>query len=119
MAIRSANGNGPIGRHRSVFDHLDQAPWHWTAADRKVADEISSYWTNFAKSANPNGRDLPAWPAFTIADSKVLYLGDPITVGGAANINSLTVFDNVYTAVRGSPFAAKIVAVRQETVPIP
>src|ERR1700733_3503878 len=102
-----------------VFDHLDQAPWHWTTADRKLADEISTYWTNFAKSGNPNGPDLPAWPAFTIADNKVLYLGDPIIVGGVVNTNSLNVFDSVYTAVRGSPFAAKIVAVRKETVPIP
>ncbi len=102
-----------------VFDHLDQAPWHWTTADRKLADEISTYWTNFAKSGNPNGPDLPAWPVFTIADNKVLYLGDPIIVGGVVNMNSLNVFDSVYTAVRGSPFAAKIVAVRKETVPIP
>ena len=90
-----------------VFDHLDQEPWRWTAADRRVAEEMSSYWVNFAKSGNPNARGLPEWPAFTNADSKVLSIGDPITVGGVANINSLSVFDAVYTAVRGKPFAAK------------
>ena len=25
-----------------VFDHLDQSPWNWTAADRKLAEEMSS-----------------------------------------------------------------------------
>jgi para-nitrobenzyl esterase len=90
-----------------VFDHLDQEPWPWTTADRKVAEEISSYWVNFAKSGNPNGQDLPEWPAFTTAQSKVQYLGDPITVGGVANISGLTVFDSVYTTVRGKPFAAR------------
>ena len=90
-----------------VFDHLDQAPWRWSMADRKVAEEISSYWVNFAKSGNPNGPGLPSWPAFTNADSKVLYLGDPIAVGGVANINRLNVFDAVYTTVRGTPFAAR------------
>jgi para-nitrobenzyl esterase len=35
-----------------------------------------------------------------------LYLGDPITVSGVANIDSLSVFDTVYTTVRGKPFAA-------------
>jgi len=90
-----------------VFDHLDQAPWRWSDADRKLAEEISSYWVNFAKSGNPNGPGLPPWPAFTNADSKVLYLGDPITAGGVASIDSLKVFDTVYTAVRGKPFAAK------------
>jgi para-nitrobenzyl esterase len=90
-----------------VFDHLDQVPWRWSVADRKVAVEISSYWVNFAKSGNPNGPGLPQWPAFTNTDSKVLYLGDPITVAGVANINSLNVFDAVYTTVRGRPFAAR------------
>ena len=42
-----------------VFDHLDQEPWRWSNADRRVAEEMSSYWVNFAKSGNPNGPDLP------------------------------------------------------------
>jgi para-nitrobenzyl esterase len=90
-----------------VFNHLDQEPWRWSEADRKVAEEISSYWANFAKSGNPNGPGLPAWPVFTNTDSKVLYLGGPISVGGVASIDSLKVFDAVYSAVRGKPFAAK------------
>ena len=90
-----------------VFDHLDQAPWRWTAADRTVADEISRYWVNFAKSGNPNGPGLPLWPAFNNTDTKVLYLGDPVTVGGIASIKGLSVFDSVYTTLRGKPFAAR------------
>jgi len=90
-----------------VFEHLNQSAWSWTAADRKLAEEMSSYWVNFTRSGNPNGPGLPPWPAFTNAQSKVQYLGDPITVGGVANINSLTVFDAVYTAVRGKPFGAR------------
>jgi para-nitrobenzyl esterase len=90
-----------------VFDHLDQSPWHWTAADRKVAAEISSYWVNFARTGNPNGTGLPTWPAFTNADGKVLYLGDPITVGGVVNLKNLSVFDAVYTSVRGTAFGTK------------
>ncbi len=90
-----------------VFDHLDQSPWKWTAGDRKLAEEMSGYWINFARSGNPNGPGLPAWPAFANAESKVQYLGDPITVGGVANMHGLSVFDAVYTSVRGKPFAAR------------
>lgn len=90
-----------------VFDHLNQDSWKWTAGDRKLAAEMSSYWVNFAKSGNPNGPGLPPWPAFTYAESNVEYLGDPITVGGVANIDSLKVFDAVYSAVRGKPFAGR------------
>jgi len=89
-----------------VFDHLNQAPWHWSKADRKLAEEMSSYWVNFAKSGNPNGRSLPVWPAFTPTDNKVLYLSDPVSIGGVANIKSLTVLDTVYTTVRGKAFLA-------------
>jgi para-nitrobenzyl esterase len=90
-----------------VFDHLDQEPWRWTKADRRVAEEMSSYWTNFTKSGNPNGKGLPIWPVFTNVDNKVLYIADPISVGRVANISSLRVFDEVYTPVRGKPFAAR------------
>jgi para-nitrobenzyl esterase len=90
-----------------VFDHLDQEPWRWSMADRKVAEETSSYWVNFARSGNPNGPGLHLWPAFTNAENKVLYLGNPITVGGVANILSLNVLDAVYTNVRGTPFASR------------
>jgi para-nitrobenzyl esterase len=37
----------------------------------------------------------------------VQYLGDPVTAGGVANIHGLSVFDAVYTTVRGKPFAAR------------
>jgi para-nitrobenzyl esterase len=90
-----------------VFDHLDQSPWNWTQGDRRLADEVSSYWVNFARSGNPNGPDLPLWPAFTNADAKVQYFADPITGGGVANFNGLTVFDSVYSTVRGKQFAAQ------------
>ena len=32
--------------------------------DRKVSDQMQYYWTNFAKTGDPNGPDAPAWPAF-------------------------------------------------------
>jgi para-nitrobenzyl esterase len=89
-----------------VFDHLNQEPWRWSMADRKLATDISSYWTNFAKSGDPNGPALPVWPAFTTADNRVLDLGDPIAPHGVASIRTLTVLDTVYASVRGKPFGA-------------
>ena len=90
-----------------VFDHLDQQPtWRWTAADRRLADAISSYWTNFVKTGDPNGPTLPRWPHFDPAHDSVLRLDEPITVTAVPNLDKLEAFDAVYTAVRGAAFGA-------------
>jgi para-nitrobenzyl esterase len=47
----------------------------WDAADRKLSDLVMPYWTNFARSGDPNGPTVPAWPRYDGADSDpVLHL---------------------------------------------
>jgi para-nitrobenzyl esterase len=36
----------------------------FTEADHKLADLIETYWTNFAKTGNPNSPTQPQWPEF-------------------------------------------------------
>jgi para-nitrobenzyl esterase len=41
-------------------------------SDRKASDIIQQYWTNFAKTGNPNGGNLPVWPKFEPTSAKFL-----------------------------------------------
>jgi para-nitrobenzyl esterase len=43
--------------------------------DRAMADRMSSYWVNFAKTGDPNGRGLPNWPRFKDRNSPAHVLG--------------------------------------------
>ena len=85
------------------FDHLNQESWAWTRADRLLATHISSYWVNFARSGNPNGKGLPIWPPFTRDNQQVLYLDDPTHAGPVAHVKELQAIDAVYSQVRAAP----------------
>ncbi len=39
-------------------------------ADRNLSAAIQGYWTNFAKTGNPNGPGLPEWPSYDAAGRK-------------------------------------------------
>jgi para-nitrobenzyl esterase len=63
-----------------VFGTLDVrrgAVWH--PEDRVLSDEIVTYWTNFARTGNPNRKGLPEWPRYD-KEQKVIHLDSPITV---------------------------------------
>ena len=62
-----------------VFGNLDSRKGiAWRPEDYKMSDAIMTYWTNFAKTGNPNGDGLVHWPDYTPATgSKVLFLTQP------------------------------------------
>ncbi len=43
-----------------------------TAKDHSVARTANQYWVNFAKTGNPNGPGLPAWPRYDSRENKIL-----------------------------------------------
>lgn len=59
-----------------VFDSLDAVKLPWSAADRQIADAMSSYWANYIKTGNPNGPNLAPWPAYDPKVPQVMAVGD-------------------------------------------
>jgi para-nitrobenzyl esterase len=48
---------------------------HVRPEDRALSDLIQQYWTNFAKTGNPNAATLPNWPVYSAADNyEVMHL---------------------------------------------
>jgi para-nitrobenzyl esterase len=86
MTPAPKNPNAPrLGAYHSaeieyVFGQLDsKTDVLWTPEDRQVSLEMQKYWSNFAKSGNPNGAGLPNWPMYNAVDGwPVMILnGDP------------------------------------------
>jgi len=76
----------------SAFDSAPQAPWR--PADRQLSEAMMTYWTNFARTGNPNGPGVPEWPRYeSVGGFRVMHLATPLAVTPEANRNRYEFLD--------------------------
>jgi len=46
------------------------------AIDLKLSEQMQAYWTNFARTGDPNGEGLPPWPKFSVKSPEYLAFTD-------------------------------------------
>ena len=89
-----------------VFGNVDLFGAVPTEADYAFSDKISDIWVRFAKTGNPNGGDLPEWPAFTSENEAYMELGETIAAGSHPRTQQVDLIDRAYTERRASGGAA-------------
>lgn len=99
-SIQQTWGAGHFAELWYMFDHLNQQPWSWTEADRRLSEDMAAYWAAFARKGDPNGAGRTAWPEFEVGDEQVLVLDEVVRPGVLPNNAALDVFDTVYDAIR-------------------
>jgi enterochelin esterase-like enzyme len=86
-----------------VFEHVTGKPAEKpSATDLAISDAMATYWTNFAKHGNPNGKGMPNWPAFSDQHPELMYFAGTPHTGLLPNEEGLKTLD-AYFAWRRSP----------------
>ena len=86
---------------RYVFQTVN--PTRYLPGDAELIAAMGDYWTRFAKTGDPNGEGLPAWPAFDNKNPQAMYLSGPTPhAGPVPEEEALQVLDG-YFAWRRSP----------------
>ncbi|HXF10989.1 MAG TPA: carboxylesterase family protein, partial [Desulfuromonadaceae bacterium] len=77
-----------------VFNTQSVTDRPWEAVDRKLADAMISYWSNFAATGNPNAPGLPKWPAYDPKSDLSMELGETIAARPIPNKAQLDFLKN-------------------------
>jgi para-nitrobenzyl esterase len=86
--------NWPNGHHSTVVP--------WTAADKALAEQVSSFWVNFAATGDPNGKGLPVWSPYNPRDNQAMGLKANPSMIPVPHNAALDFLDTYFAGVRSA-----------------
>ena len=107
------SGGTRVPRSRTSFNNVGELPLFpdrsdpklagASAPDLKVADQMSSYWVNFARTGNPNGAGLPVWQEHQVgASERAIILDAEPSSERLPTKPRLELYDKLYAQMRCS-----------------
>ena len=76
---------GHTAEIRFAYGQLGREQRAWTKDDLALQEQMFGYWTNFAKTDDPNGEALPKWPVFDGTPGTVQRLGSSAEIEERGN----------------------------------
>ena len=68
----------------------------WEATDLQLETTMSDYWVNFVRTGDPNGKNLPEWPEYSVGGKKIMLLGDEVN---AVSLPDQEALDFLYSSI--------------------
>jgi para-nitrobenzyl esterase len=107
LFTRKAGGTGPGPNHGDevsyVFNTLGSRPTAYNDDDRRLAETMADAWVRFAKTGNPNGGSLPAWPRYRASDDAYMQFGGTVQPGTGFRGEQLDFIGRVQAKAARSP----------------
>jgi para-nitrobenzyl esterase len=72
----------------------------WSERDVEIASQLKRFWTNFARTGNPNGTSLPQWEDFSENNQRVMYIGMRTQMQQQPHLDALMTLDQFMIALR-------------------
>jgi len=72
--------------------------WQITQEDRRLHEEMSSYWVSFAKTGNPSGEKIIIWPPYDKNSDSYIEFSGNITIKNGLHKKNCDLFEKIYMA---------------------